>query len=225
MVTDMLDKLPPILDESDAGRDAVLIREILAGRRELFGDLIKPRLDAVWRIVRARMGNDPDIDDVVQQAVVKAFIHLEQFRFEAAFKTWLIRIARNEIVQTWRKRLRPVTVELSVVGAILATDVKDSPFSSCARCEAAGLVETALAVLPVKYRQVIRLRDFEEHSVTDVAEALCITTAAVKSRHHRARLRMAKVLSGLRTTQGPATRGRAIFPYKERGHCSKAFLQ
>jgi RNA polymerase sigma-70 factor (ECF subfamily) len=224
MFTDTLDKVPPTLHESGEHREAVLIREILAGRRDLFGDLIEPHLDAVWRTVRARMGNDPDIDDVVQQAVVKAFIHLEQFRFEAAFKTWLIRIASNEIMQTWRKRVRSAAVELSAVDAILAADAKDSPFSLCARCEAAGLVDTALATLPVKYRVVIRLRDVEERSITEVAEALCLTTAAVKSRHHRARLRMAKVISELRTVHGRATRGRSVSLYKRRGDAAQDFF-
>jgi DNA-directed RNA polymerase specialized sigma24 family protein len=74
-----LDEVPTSPEVRGKHREALLIREILAGRRDLFDDLIKPHLDAVRRTVRARMGNDPDIDDVAQQAVFKAYAHLEQF--------------------------------------------------------------------------------------------------------------------------------------------------
>ena len=85
-------------------KEASLIRQIFGGRRDLFGDLIEPHVGALWRTVQAKMRNDPDIDDIVQQAVFKAFTHLEQFRFEAGFRTWLIRIALNEVNEHWRKR-------------------------------------------------------------------------------------------------------------------------
>jgi RNA polymerase sigma-70 factor (ECF subfamily) len=180
-------------------REALLIRQILAGRRDLFGDLIEPHLKAVWRAVRAKMGNDPDIDDVAQQAVVKAFTHLEQFRFEGGFRTWLIRIAYNEVIQNWRKRFtsRAVAMEPSALAAVLVADPKDGPFNLCVRSQTAGLLQTAVAALPEPYRLVVRMRDFEERSISEVAEALSLTASAVKTRHHRARLRMAKILSEL----------------------------
>jgi RNA polymerase sigma-70 factor (ECF subfamily) len=186
--------------------EALLIRQILAGRQDLFGDLIEPHLDAVWRAVRARMGNDPDIDDVAQQAVFKAFMRLEQFRFEGAFRTWLIRIALNEVIQNWRRRIasRSVMMEPSDIAARSIADPKDSPFNLCARRQTARLLQTALATLPEPYRLVVRMRDFEERSVAEVANALRMTASAVKTRHHRARQRIAKILSELNTVPNPA---------------------
>jgi RNA polymerase sigma-70 factor (ECF subfamily) len=201
----MLDKVSPIPELRAEHREALLIRQIVAGRRDLFGDLIEPHLDAVWRAVRAKMGNDPDIDDVAQEAVFKAFIRLEQFRFEGAFRTWLIRIALNEVIQNWRRRIasRSVAMEPSAIAATIA-DPKDSPFSLCARRQTARLLQTALATLPEPYRLVIRMRDFEQRSVSEVANALRMTTSAVKTRHHRARQKIAKMLSGLNTLPEPA---------------------
>jgi RNA polymerase sigma-70 factor (ECF subfamily) len=186
--------------------EALLIRQILGGRQDLFGDLIEPHLDAVWRAVRARMGNDPDIDDVAQQAVFKAFMRLEQFRFEGAFRTWLIRIALNEVIQNWRRRIasRSVMMEPSDIAARSIADPKDSPFNLCARRQTARLLQTALATLPEPYRLVVRMRDFEERSVAEVANALRMTASAVKTRHHRARQRIAKILSELNTVPNPA---------------------
>ena len=200
-LTYALDKMPPVPGAQGEHKEFELIREILAGRRDLFDDLIKPHLDAVWRAVRVKMGNDPDIDDVAQQAVFKAFTHLEQFRFEGGFRTWLIRIALNEVVQNWRKRVasRAVALEPFTFASVSVADPKDSPFRLCVRSQTSRLLQTAVAALPERYRLVIRMRDFEERSVAEVAEALSLTTAAVKTRHHRARRRMATILSELKT--------------------------
>jgi RNA polymerase sigma-70 factor (ECF subfamily) len=200
----MPDKVSPMPEVPADCREALLIRQVLAGRRDLFGDLIEPHLNAVWRAVRARMGNHSDIDDVAQQAVFKAFIHLEQFRFESGFRTWLIRIAHNEVIQNWRKRTASQWVmEPSAIAAVSVADPKDSPFNLCVRSQAAGLLRTALATLPEPYRLVVRMRDLEERSVSEVAKALRLTASAVKTRHHRARLKMAKVLTELKN--GPRT--------------------
>jgi RNA polymerase sigma-70 factor, ECF subfamily len=206
------DKVWPIPQLRGEHSEALLIRKILAGRRDLFGDLIEPHLDAVWRTVRARMGNDPDVEDVAQQAVFKAFTHLEQFRFEGGFKTWLIRIALNEVIQNWRKRFasRSVMMEPSAIDAVFIADTKDSPFNLCVRRQAAELLQTAVATLPEQYRLVVRMRDFEECSISEVAEALRLTASAVKTRHHRARRQMAKILSELKTTS--QTGDRVISP-------------
>jgi RNA polymerase sigma-70 factor, ECF subfamily len=195
-----LDKVSPIPALLAVHKEASLIRQILGGRRDLFDDLIEPHLRALWRAVQAKMGNDVDIDDVVQQAVFKAFTHLEQFRFEAGFRTWLIRIALNEVAQNWRKRFpsRSVVLDGLAVAETLVTDPKDSPFNVCARRQTSRLIRIALASLPEEYRVVVRMRDLEERSISEVAEMLCLTVAAVKTRHHRGRLRMAKFLSRTR---------------------------
>jgi RNA polymerase sigma-70 factor (ECF subfamily) len=89
-------------------------------------------------------------------------------------------------------------MEPSAIAAAAIADPKDSPFNLCVRSQTAGLLQTALATLPEPYRLVVRMRDFEECSVSEVANALRLTASAVKTRHHRARLKMAKVLSELK---------------------------
>jgi RNA polymerase sigma-70 factor (ECF subfamily) len=204
-LTYALDTMPPSPRARGDHREAELIREILGGRRDLFDDLIEPHWDAVWRAVQARMGNHPDIEDVVQQAVFKAFMRLKQFRFEGAFRTWLIRIAINEVIQNWRKRVasRAVVLEPFTLAAVSVADPKDSPFNLCARRQTARLLQIALATLPEPYRLVVRMRDFEERSVAEVAGTLRMTASAVKTRHHRARQRIAKCFGELNTLPDP----------------------
>jgi RNA polymerase sigma factor (sigma-70 family) len=131
------------------------------------------------------------------ETIFKAFTHLHQFRFEACFKTWLTRIALNEIAQNWRRRApgRWIGLEDSAQTVLQATDPSDSPFRAYERSQTAKLLQRALNSLPERYRVVVRMRDLEERSISEVAEALCITIGAVKSRHHRGRSRIAQFLS------------------------------
>jgi RNA polymerase sigma-70 factor, ECF subfamily len=178
-------------------KDASLIRQILTGRKDLLGDLIKPHIEPIRRCVRAKMGHNPDVEDVVQQTIFKAFTHLDQFRFEACFKTWLTRIALNEVAQNWRRRApgRWIGLEDSTQTVLQATDPSDSPLRAYERSQTTKLLQRAVSSLPERYQVVVRMRDLEERSISEVAEALCITIGAVKSRHHRGRSRIAQFLS------------------------------
>jgi RNA polymerase sigma-70 factor (ECF subfamily) len=194
----------PVPASSGLREEASLIHQILGGRPDLLNDLIQPHLHPLWRTVRGRMGNDPDVDDVVQQSVFKACTHLEQFRLEASFRTWLIRIALNEVTQLWRKRVtaRSVLLDVTAFNAMQVADSKESPLSACIRSQKSQLIQLAIASLPEMYQAVIRMRDLEGHSTAEVAEKLSLSVTAVKTRHHRGRRRMAKYLLHARMTAG-----------------------
>jgi DNA-directed RNA polymerase specialized sigma24 family protein len=72
--------------------EAAMIRKIVGCQRDFFGDLIAPRLTPLLSTVRATIASHAEVDDIVQQTVLKAFTHVAQFRFEAGFGTWLIQI-------------------------------------------------------------------------------------------------------------------------------------
>jgi RNA polymerase sigma-70 factor (ECF subfamily) len=182
-----------------------LIRKILGGRRELFGDLIAPHLTPLLRMVQSTMGGHPDVDDIVQQTALKAFTHLEQFRCEASFRTWLIRIGLNE-ARDWRRKCassRVSTIDLPTLTQFPVTDESHSPLVECQRSQSIVRLRAALARLPEKYRIVIHLRDFEDLNVAEVAQRLGLSIPAVKTRHLRARQKLAKVLGRLSRSQPP----------------------
>jgi RNA polymerase sigma factor (sigma-70 family) len=186
-----------------------LIHQILAGRRDLFADLIAPHLTPLLRIVQATIGSHPDVEDIVQQAALKALTHLEQFRFEASFRTWLVRIGLNEARQ-WRRKCassRLLALDPPTLTQLPATDESDSPLVKCQRSEAIVRLRAALAWLPEKYRSVILLRDLEELSLLEAAGRLGLTIPAVKTRHLRARQKLAKYLGPLSRSQ-PRIRAR-----------------
>jgi RNA polymerase sigma-70 factor, ECF subfamily len=91
-VTSTADKVPPTPVWRGEQKEAIIIRQILGGRRDLLENLIEPHLEPLWRIVKAKVRDDADTDDIVQEAVFKALSHIGQYRFEASFRAWLIQI-------------------------------------------------------------------------------------------------------------------------------------
>jgi RNA polymerase sigma-70 factor (ECF subfamily) len=187
-------------------KDVELIRNIVGGRRDLFADLIAPHLRPLIGAIQATIGASRDLDDIVQQTTLKAFIHLGQFRNEASFRTWLIRIGLNEARQ-WRRKCassRLVAVDFPTLTQLPSACESASQLVECQRREAIGQVRAAIARLPEKYRIVVLLRDLEALSVSEVARRLGMTIPAVKTRHLRARLKVAKFLG--RSSPPPRSR-------------------
>jgi RNA polymerase sigma-70 factor (ECF subfamily) len=174
-----------------------LIGQVLVGRGELFIDLLQPHLILLSRLVRLQMHNDVETDDVVQQTILNAFARLNQFRFEARFRTWLLRIATNEVLQ-WRRRRLTSRVVLMDRDGFLRLQLVDgglSPLREFERAETAGLFFVALAKLSLRYREMIRLRDVEGFSILETAQRLRVSINTVKTRHRRARLKMVELLA------------------------------
>lgn len=90
-----------------ARSESLLIRRVLAGETDLFGELVEPGLTRRLRNFASRaLGNSADAEDILQEALMKAFCHLAEFRHESSFTTWLSCILRNEIVGAMRSRFR-----------------------------------------------------------------------------------------------------------------------
>jgi RNA polymerase sigma-70 factor (ECF subfamily) len=181
--------------------EAALIRKIVGGQRDLFGDLIAPHLALLSRMVRATIGDCPEVEDIVQQTALKAFTHLAQFRFEAGFRTWLIRIGVNEARQWRRKHASSRVLEFTpaAFSELRIADQSHSPLIEYQRSQTGVQVGAALSCLPEKYRIVILLRELEELSISEVAARLGLSIPAVKTRHRRARQKVAGFLKRSRT--------------------------
>lgn len=176
-----------------------MIEQVLAGS-ERFGELVKPYIPVVFRIVRTRMRNHSETEDVLQETILKAFTRLNQFRFESNFGSWLTRIAINETRQWYRSSLRSrfSGFEDHGIEEWQIVDPLPSPLETCEQREKLKSIHMALARLPEEYQSVIRLREFEQLSLAETACALSLTIPAVKTRHRRARLRMKRVLTARR---------------------------
>ena len=194
--------------------EAEMIAAILAGDTQLYHELIRPHERSVYMMALSYMKNEADAEDVMQEAFMKAFRSLSEFRGEAKFSTWLISITLNEARGRLRRQAATRTESLDeapdegrAVSPALLRDWREIPSETLERKEIRKLLQAAVAGLPEIYRQVFLLRDVEEYNINETALALNISVPSVKVRLHRARMMLQKQLSPqLRTTTGETKR-------------------
>jgi RNA polymerase sigma-70 factor (ECF subfamily) len=154
-----------------------------------FETLAAAHKDAVYRQLIRTCGNQQDAEDVLVEALLKAYQNLDQLREHGAFRAWLAQIGRRVCWQLKQREALAPIVRLSDVEerGVQPVDTAPSPEVALARQRLRDLLQEAVDQLDPEYRTVYVLRDLEEHSGPEVAERLGITLAAEKSRLHRAR--------------------------------------
>lgn len=197
-------------------KDPELIQRIKNGEVELFHELVRPYEQAVYVVAQSVLWNPADAEEVAQESILKAFVHLDQLRDEKGFKPWLLQIARNEARMRRRKdrghlyeTLESENGEGEVVPRDFA-DWREVPSAELERKELGQALSAALESLALLYREVFTLRDIEQLSISEVAAALGISRAAVKTRSHRARLLMRERLAPLFRSKGPLADGELL---------------
>lgn len=175
-------------------RERDLIGRVLSGEKGLFYDLIAPYERRVYLAARDLLQSDAEAEDVAQETLLKGFRNLGQFRGEAKFSTWLLRIALNEARMRLRKRREISLEELTQSDdegdytPIQLADWREIPSEALARKELGQYLTATLHQVPEKYREVIVLRDVQGLNIAETAQALGLSVSNVKTRLLRARL-------------------------------------
>jgi RNA polymerase sigma-70 factor, ECF subfamily len=193
---------PVAISEKQAA-ELALVRRVQAGDTNAFYDLIRPYERAVFLAAWGLVKNDADAEDVAQEAVLKAFKGLTNFRGDAKFSTWLIQIAINEARMKLRKDRRHLYESIEEGqqgddGDYMPMDIADwreIPSEALERKEVRDALNNALNSLSDKYRTVLILRDAQQLSIAETAQALGISEANVKTRLSRARLQLRDALA------------------------------
>ena len=179
-------------DDLSPPSDDAIVERVLAGEVDLYQLLMRRHNRRLYRSVRAVLGrvDDDEVLDVVQDAFVRAYVHLGTFEGRSQFSTWLTRIAVNEALAR-RRRLRaerPGTAEPEADTDLRrSTGEGSDPERLAARTEIRRVIEAAVDALPESFRTVFMLRAVEELSVAETAGSLDIPEETVKTRLHRAR--------------------------------------
>lgn len=204
-------KVPQISNRTESE----IIAAVLAGEIQLYHELIRPYERSVYVIALSYMKNEADAEDVAQEAIVRAFGRLSSFRAEAKFSTWLISITINEARTRLRRqalvRMEPLDQlpdEDVTISPALLRDWREIPSEAVERKEVRDLIQQAVEQLPDIYRQVFLLRDIEELTISETAEALNISIPSVKVRLHRARMMLQKQLAPQLSTVNPTSKRR-----------------
>ena len=170
-----------------------------------FEDLVTQNERRVYSLAYRMLRNPHDAEDVTQQTFLSALEHLKDFRQEASFSTWLLRIASHAALKIIRKRKGLPTESLDIPHPEFIATWKESPAKLAQQHETRELIEAALAELDEKHRLVFLLRDVEGLSVKETAAATGLTEANVKVRLLRARLqlreRLTRVFGGTPVTK------------------------
>src|SRR5579864_3575971 len=154
-----------------------------------FEGLVNEHKDAVYRQMIRTCGNREDAEDVLIEALLKAYRNLDQLRAQEAFRVWLAQIGRRVCWQLKKREALLPVLQLSELEAEGQELAGDSPAldATLAMQQMKELLMNAVEALPEQYRDVYRMRDLEELSGEEVAQRLQISLQAMKSRLHRAR--------------------------------------
>jgi RNA polymerase sigma-70 factor (ECF subfamily) len=191
-------EIPPLAYERE------LLERIRRGQRDLFAELIRPYERRVYVTALAILQNEADAQEVAQEAILKAFAHLNQFRGDSRFSTWLTRVTINEARMRRRKQHGEIMKPFNELeseddeGQFVPQDFADwreIPSEELERKEVRDLLRKALASIADKYREVFVLRDIQHLSIEETAEAIGITPGTVKTRLLRARLMLREILA------------------------------
>ncbi len=187
--------------ECDPVDERAVIARCLAGERRAYALLVERYKGLVHDLVSRMLGDVVEAEDIAQDAFVKAYLSLKDFRGESKFSTWVCRIALNRCKDVLRKRGRaPWARFRHAEGPQVAevADDRDTPAESVERWEREAALHRALARLPVKYREVLVLRHIEGMEFHEIGRVLGVAAGAAKVRAFRAREMLRGILESER---------------------------
>jgi RNA polymerase sigma-70 factor, ECF subfamily len=176
---------PPVADPADEE----LVRLFLGGDRSAFGTLVERHERRVYNLAYRMLGRPEDADDATQEVFVICLRKLGGFQGRSAFSTWLHRVALNVCYEALRKRSRERVVDQDEIEPPPDPDHADAAV-------AAADVHRALQLVPDEFRAVLVLHDLQGMPYEEIAEALGAPVGTVKSRLHRGRVALGRVLRG-----------------------------
>ncbi len=189
--------------------DKLLVQRARVGDQFAYNELIKRHKHGVERLIRpmVRSAATDEIEDLVQEALTKAMLHLNSYSEEYAFSTWLYRIATNHAIDYLRRRkLNAFSISAPPASATgrhedegkeyEISDTSWVPDDVLLSDERTGLIEQAIEQLPENYKRIIRLRHNEDMEYEEIARVLNLPMGTVKVHLHRARAALARMLEG-----------------------------
>ncbi len=177
--------------------DRDLVRRAQRGDMGAFNDLVLRHQDKIFNAVFRFCGNHEDAADITQRAFINAYRKISEFEGDAAFTTWMYRIAFNQSISFRRENTRHRSVSLTSGKddeMIVEPAITTNPDERMESQDNQRKVQQALNQLDDDDRRIIVLKDIEDRSYDDIAEILDIPKGTVRSRLHRARLALKEKL-------------------------------
>jgi len=176
--------------KTEGWTDEEVVERVKAGDTALYEIVMRRYNQRLYRVARTILHDDAEAEDVMQDAYVRAYQHLNQYAGRAPFSAWLTRIAVHEALARLRSRNRTEQLEETGQNGELSMNMVETsldPEQNASRAELGQLLEDAVLGLPEQFRTVVMLRDVEELGTSETAAALGLSEENVKVRLHRGR--------------------------------------
>lgn len=191
-----------------ATTDEQVVERALGGDGDAFGEIVRRWERKIYALTFGMLGSAEDARDATQETFISAYRNLGGFRGEAKVSSWLHRIAVNHCISRQRRAYARVETRLddeveSAGESFLATPAQASPAASAEGRERTAAIRRAVASLPPELREVVLMKEFEELTFQEIADALGVPLSTVKSRLYTAlrQLRMRLEKYGLEVAQ------------------------
>ncbi len=168
--------------------DRDLVRRIRDGDAEALRAIVERYQDRIFSLIYGIVRDRHEVEDVAQEVFLKVYTRIQAFDERSKFYTWLYRVAANAAKDHVKKRSRRPAVALEEDEVLPAAG--DNPVQHAAAAETRRLVREAIAALPLRYREVLTLRELQGLSYSEIAGVLQISIGTVESRLHRARAKL-----------------------------------
>lgn len=183
--------------------DFAAIRKVLAGDGSAFSFLQKKYEGRIKNLIRRMIKDQDDVNDLTQEAFIKAYKALPNFQFGYSFSAWLYRIASNNCIDFLRKRrFHKVSIDQPIGDEDNYIDIKDedlTPDIELISKERKMIINEAIDSLPDNYKEIIELRHKKELDYKEIAEILKLPLGTVKAHLFRARKALYEVLKNQRS--------------------------
>lgn len=181
---------------TESRRDKRLVRALRARDEDAFSELVQVHQHKVFNIVLRVLGDRQEAEDVAQEVFITVFKHIDQFRGEAKFSTWLYRIATNHARNRIKYLSRRARKKHQDIQDTPEGDVVDNPFGTtisrpdrqAQAVELEQIIKAGLQQLGHEHREIVVLRDIENLSYIEISEITGLAEGTVKSRLFRARV-------------------------------------
>ena len=172
--------------------DRRLVELVLEGDDTAFEYLFNRYRDAIHRLFVQRLGGVNDADDLLQETFIKVYINLHRYNAEYTFGQWAYTIARNTFIDFVRRRQDGLSIDDRFAAPASSAPTPEESFINL---QQRTQIEHYLERLTPRYRQLVRMRFFEEYSYEEIAAKLTLPLGTVKTQIHRAREQMCKLIA------------------------------
>ena len=179
------------IDDYIVADDCQLVNLVLEGDNTAFEYLFNRYRDAIYRLFVQRLGGVNDADDLLQETFIKVYINIHRYNSDYTFGQWVYTIARNTFIDFMRRRQDDISIDerFTVPESNVPT-----PEERVINIQQRNQLEHYLEMLPPRYRQLIRLRFFDEYSYEEIADKLGRPLGTIKTQIHRAREQMCRLI-------------------------------